>query len=339
VGFAPNPGGLHMLAHVPAVLPPAAALVVLLHGCGQSAADHAEAAGWLDLADRLGFVVLAPEQTMVNNLNRCFNWHRPADTDRNSGEAASIMAMVDSVLASRDVDPRRVFIAGLSAGGAMTMAMLMSFPERFEAGAVIAGVPFGLASNLIEAMGVMRHADIVAARRVGRAARDRLDGVRVPRLAIWQGAADEVVDPANAMAIAAQWAEVSGLPGVADETDLAPGLTRRRWTDKAGQAAIEYNLVAGLGHGTPLATIGSDGLGTIGPFMLEAGVSAAREIGRFWGIEARATTARTRAAPPTAETLPPAAAQRSPLPGRDRRVGGRLRAAVTKGLKALGIGR
>src|SRR4051812_3309088 len=93
-GFGFNPGGLRMLTHVPKVLAPGAALVVVLHGCTQRAGSHARAAGWLALADRLGFAVLAPEQVSANNPNRCFNWFEPGDIARGSGEAASIHAMV-----------------------------------------------------------------------------------------------------------------------------------------------------------------------------------------------------------------------------------------------------
>jgi len=93
-GFGFNPGRLRMLVHVPEGLAPNAPLVVVLHGCTQRAGSHARAAGWVALADRLEFVVLAPEQASENNPSRCFNWFEPGDIARNSGEAASIHAKI-----------------------------------------------------------------------------------------------------------------------------------------------------------------------------------------------------------------------------------------------------
>lgn len=151
-----NPGGLRMLSYTPENLPAKSPLVVVLHGCTQSGAGYASAAGWLTLADRLGFAVLAPEQTSNNNPNRCFNWFEPEDTQRGKGEAASIHAMITYMIVSRDLDAERVFITGLSAGGAMTAAMLAAYPETFAAGAVIAGLPAGAADSVHRAFAVMR---------------------------------------------------------------------------------------------------------------------------------------------------------------------------------------
>jgi len=94
LGFGPNPGDLRMLYHAPTGLEPGAPLVVVLHGCTQTAEGYADGAGWLTLADRYGFAVLAPEQQAANNPNLCFNWFEPGDTRRGAGEAASIRQMV-----------------------------------------------------------------------------------------------------------------------------------------------------------------------------------------------------------------------------------------------------
>ncbi len=158
-GFGFNPGSLRMLSHAPADLPPMAPLVVVLHGCTQTAEAFAAGSGWLALADRHGFAVLAPEQVQANNPNRCFNWFAPDDVERGRGEAASIVAMVGHAIARHGLDPSRVFVTGLSAGGAMTLAMLASYPDVFAAGAVVAGLPFGVARNVQEAMRAMHRAD------------------------------------------------------------------------------------------------------------------------------------------------------------------------------------
>ncbi len=200
--FGPNPGALRMLSYTPEIHTKGSPLVVVLHGCGQTAEAHAEAAGWLELADRLGFVVLAPEQSTANNFNRCFNWFEPGDTTRGLGEAASIAAMIAHTVAAHDINPERIFVTGLSAGGAMTATMLATYPELFAGGAVIGGLPFGSAQSLQGALGVMRSgvADSHAVDLV-TAIHDAAPGASRPiRLSIWHGSADHVVSAANAEA-------------------------------------------------------------------------------------------------------------------------------------------
>ena len=153
--FGSNPGGLRMLAFVPEHLPRAPALVVVLHGCGQTAAGYDLGAGWSTLAERYGFALLMPEQTASNNANSCFNWFNPKDIARGSGEAGSIRQMIARMAGDHKIDSRRIYVTGLSAGGAMTSVMLATYPELFAGGAVIAGLPFGIAGNVREALSGM----------------------------------------------------------------------------------------------------------------------------------------------------------------------------------------
>ena len=284
-GFGFNPGGLKMLAHVPQGLAPGAALVVVLHGCTQDAAGYAHAAGWLTLADRLGFAVLAPEQVANNNPNRCFNWFEPEAVARGSGEAASIHAMVEHMVRAHKLDAQRVFVTGLSAGGAMTAALLAAYPETFAAGAVIAGLPVGAARNMQEAFGAMRSAGDLSGRELAAAVeRAAPRAPRRPRISVWHGGADATVSNSNGRALARQWAAVHGLGDQPDEIRSRPGWTRSLWRGPDGEVLVESNVLAGLGHGTPLAAIGDEGIGQAAPFMLEAGVSSSLEIARFWGL-------------------------------------------------------
>jgi poly(hydroxyalkanoate) depolymerase family esterase len=284
-GFGFNPGGLRMLAHVPQGLAPNAPLVVVLHGCAQRAGSHARAAGWIALADRLGFAVLAPEQASENNPSRCFNWFEPGDIARNSGEAASIHAMIRHLTRAHALDPARVFVTGLSAGGAMTAVLLAAYPETFAAGAVVAGLPFGVAGNVKEAFAAMRGGVRLSSQELGAlVARAAPAPQRRPRLAIWHGQADATVACSNARALARQWAAFHGLSEEADEVQVRHGWTRSVWRSRDGEALIEMNLLAGLGHGVPVAAGGDDPIGEVAPFMLEAGVSSSLEIARFWGL-------------------------------------------------------
>ena len=139
-GFGSNPGALRMFKYVPAQ--PEQTLVVVLHGGTQTAASYDFGAGWSTLADRYGFVLLLPQQQPANNANRCFNWFLAGDIERGKGEALSIRQMVDAMIRDHDIDRSRVFVTGLSAGGAMTSVMLATYPDTFAAGGVIAGLPY-----------------------------------------------------------------------------------------------------------------------------------------------------------------------------------------------------
>ena len=139
--FGTNPGALKMFAYVPEQLPRAPALVVVLHGCGQTAAAYDVGTGWSTLAKRYGFALLMAEQQSANNANTCFNWFSPGDIARGRGEAASIRQMIARMASDHKIDPRRIYITGLSAGGAMTSVMLAVYPEVFAGGAIIAGLP------------------------------------------------------------------------------------------------------------------------------------------------------------------------------------------------------
>ena len=281
--FGANPGALRMLTFVPEGLRPGAPLVVVLHGCTQHAEAFAEAGGWLALARRCGFAVLAPEQTAANNPNLCFNWFLPGDTTRGKGEAASIRAMVAAL--TREHRLGEAYVTGLSAGGAMTAVMLATYPEVFAGGAVIAGLPYGVAGSVQQAMMAMQGHGGPDIEELGAILRRAAPAPkRVPRLSIWHGGADMVVNTGNANRIAGQWAAAHGLSATPDETNMLFGRTHAVWRDAAGEPAMKLHLLTAMGHGSPLATLGADGLGQAAPFMLETGVSSTLEIARFWGI-------------------------------------------------------
>jgi poly(hydroxyalkanoate) depolymerase family esterase len=304
VPVGPNPGALTGYTYVPADLAAAPALVVVLHGCTQTAAGYDHGSGWSTLADQHGFVLLLPEQQRANNANLCFNWFEPGDTARDRGEAASIRAMIAQVVAEHNVDPARIFVTGLSAGGAMAAVMLSTYPETFAAGAIIAGLPYGFASSVPEALERMRSGpiatDTVLAGRVRAAS---AHAGRWPRLSIWQGDADRTVNPINADALVRQWASLHGVSPTPTRTDTSAGHPRRVWVGLDGNEVIEDHLIAGMGHGTPLAPgEGAEQCGTAGAYMLDVGVSSSHAIARFWGIAgAKAAGESASAASPTAK--------------------------------------
>jgi feruloyl esterase len=136
VNFGSNPGALRMFTYLPPDVSADCALMVVLHGCTQSAASYDRGAGWSTLAERFGFALLLPEQQLSNNPNGCFNWFQTGDIQRGHGEALSIRHMVAKMVSDYGIDPARVFVTGLSAGGAMTSVMLATYPDVFAGGAM-----------------------------------------------------------------------------------------------------------------------------------------------------------------------------------------------------------
>jgi poly(hydroxyalkanoate) depolymerase family esterase len=284
--FGSNPGGLRMFAFVPATLQQPRALVVVLHGCGQTAAGYDHGAGWSTLAKHYGFALLMPEQQVLNNANTCFNWFNPEDVARERGEAASIRQMIKRMVDAHGIDPRRVFITGLSAGGAMTTVMLATYPEVFAAGAVIAGLPFGVASNAREALTGMRGGRARSGRELGDLVRkaSRHKG-KWPRLSVWHGSADRMVSPANANEIVKQWLDVHHLPVEPMSEGMVDGHPRQVWWDDDGETLVESYTITDMAHGTPLGVADNDKhYGSKGAFLIEAGISSSYHIAKFFGL-------------------------------------------------------
>src|SRR5688500_6255335 len=131
--FGSSPGALQARFYLPGNLSEDAPLVVVLHGCTQNAAGYDYNPGWSQLANKAGVVLLYPEHQRANNPNLCFNWFLPADTARDRGEALSIRQMIEAMVVTHGLDRKRIFITGLSAGGAMAVAMLAAYPDLFAA--------------------------------------------------------------------------------------------------------------------------------------------------------------------------------------------------------------
>ena len=292
VSFAPNPGNLRMFQYLPPGMGVGAPLVVILHGCGQTAAGYDLGAGWSQLADQWGFALLAAEQKAVNNPNTCFDWFNPEDIARGEGEAASIARMIQTMVETHRLDAARIFITGLSAGGAMTAVMLATYPEMFAGGAIIGGLAFGTAQNVRDALESMRAAPLRTPAQWGASVR-AASGHKGPwpKISLWHGALDPVVNINNAQASVAQWAALHSLSLTGASQDTVDGAIRLRWDDK-----LEVYTLPAMGHGTP---IDSRDLGQPGPFILEAGISSTRHIAEFWGL-----TAASRPAVAEPQALP-----------------------------------
>jgi poly(hydroxyalkanoate) depolymerase family esterase len=327
--FGSDPGNLRARHYIPAGFKAGAPLVVVLHGCTQNAAGYDHGSGWSALADRHGFALLYPEQRPANNPNRCFNWFAADDITRDQGEALSIRQMIAHMISDYHIDPTRVFVNGLSAGGAMTMVMLATYPELFAGGAVIAGLPYGTATSVGAALQRMRGSGLPDAPALAELVRDAAPTpLRWPRLSVWHGTSDQTVAPDNMEAIIAQWAALQGLSVEAAQHDRVDQQARRRWIGPRGTVQIEAYSIAGLGHGTPIDPVGDGACGTAMPFMLPAEICSTRHIAASWGIAdtARAKPAPRRAAPPP----PPRATARPAAQGGVAKV-------ISDALRAAGL--
>jgi poly(hydroxyalkanoate) depolymerase family esterase len=336
-GVRDNPGRLRGRIYVPEGLEGPAPLVVVLHGCTQDASVYDQGSGWSTLADRHGFVLLFPEQQRANNPMLCFNWFSPADTKRGGGEAASIRSMVEAVSAKHAIDPKRIFVTGLSAGGAMASVMLATYPELFAGGAILAGVAYGCADGVGEAFDCMggraRSDSKELAARVRRASPHRGPW---PRVQVWQGSADHTVVPSNADAIVLQWAALHDVGPRPDRIDEVEGHQRRIWLGAAGEPLIEEYMIAGMAHGVPLdASAGEDALGQAGAHMLDVGLSSTARIAAFFGIAPAEEEGRVAAVAgkPSGAAKPAARAQARPRP----KPANGPQAVIEKALRAAGL--
>ncbi|CAN7331646.1 PHB depolymerase family esterase [Rhizobium leguminosarum] len=281
--FGSNPGALAGYTYLPSKRGKNMALVVVLHGCTQTAAGYDIGSGWSRLAEDYGFALLFPEQRRANNPSLCFNWFNPEDIRRDRGEVFSIRQMIAKVVAEHGIDGRRVFVTGLSAGGAMAAAMLATYPEVFAGGAIIAGLPYASAATIPEAFDRMRGHGGPTVKELQQRLRNASEHKGPwPTLSIWQGSADRTVVPSNANTIVEQWRHVHGVDALPGHVEDIGRHQRKVWTDAHGLDVIELYTIAGMGHGTPL-DIGT-GFGASGPFMLDVGISSTVDIARSWGL-------------------------------------------------------
>jgi poly(hydroxyalkanoate) depolymerase family esterase len=360
-GFGVNPGELRMFSFVPDSLQQAPALVVVLHGCGQTAAGYDMGAGWSTLAEHYGFALLMPEQQRSNNAQGCFNWFSPEDTTRDHGEACSVRQMVARMIEDHGIDARRIFVTGLSAGGAMTSVMLATYPELFAAGAVIAGLPFGVATNVREALSGMFQSPSRPASELGDLVRNASEHKGPwPKLSVWHGSADRTVNPANANEIVKQWLDVHDLSIAPMSEGTVDGYPHQVWWNADGETIVESYTITDMAHGTPLGIADNDErYGAEGAFLIEAGISSSHHIASFFGLTERISQPRTASAEvsrPTAKPVPlpsaasprkpSAAAVLKPLAPRDhppetphqpRRRGIDVGAVITRALTAAGL--
>ena len=287
--FGSNPGGLQMFVHVPANLPSGSPLVVVMHGCTQTASSM-ESAGWDTLADKYGFAVLYPQQTSSGNPVECFNWAGEygnlADITRGQGENESIIEMVDTMISAHGIDPKRVYVTGFSAGAAFTTVMLATWPDRFAAGSIMEGIAYECATSVsgaytCQSPGVTQTpaqwGDLVRAAGSGYAG-------PWPRVQVWAGTSDTTVVPVNATEIIKQWTNVWGTDQTADSTEMIGSNSHSTYL--AGSTiAVDSYTVSGMDHAVAL---GTDSIGacpgSTAPYFEDHAICSTLRAAQFFGV-------------------------------------------------------
>lgn len=215
-------------------------LVVMLHGCTQSPDDFAAGTGMNDLADDLGLLVAYPAQTKAANMQKCWNWFNEGDQRRGAGEPSLIAGITRRIMADYAVDADKVYIAGLSAGGAAAAIMGAAYPDLYAAIGVHSGLACGAAHDMSSAFGAMRKGASGKASPTNRG---------LPTI-VFHGDQDATVNMRNGDAVSAQSAGSARLE-VKTENGQAPG--GRRWTkttrvDASGSSTVEQWVIHGAGH-------------------------------------------------------------------------------------------
>ncbi|MBB1499087.1 PHB depolymerase family esterase [Paracoccus sp. MC1862] len=222
-------------------------LIVMLHGCTQSPEDFAAGTGMNTLAEEHRLLVVYPAQTGGDNSMSCWNWFRPGDQMRDSGEPAIIAGLTESLRDQYAIPADRVFVAGLSAGGAMAAIMGETYPELYGAIGVHSGLAYGSANDAMSAFAVMRGQAGIAPAASGK---PHGGSEAEPRLIVFHGSADTTVHPSNAERIIAGKGGSGGKtsrsePGAAGETR---GYTRLVTKRKDGTHGVESWMIDGAQH-------------------------------------------------------------------------------------------
>lgn len=220
-------------------------LVVMLHGCTQTPEDFAAGTGMNALAEEHRLLVVYPAQTSGDNSMSCWNWFRPGDQVRDAGEPAIIAGLTERLRDQYAVPVDRVFVAGLSAGGAMAVIMGETYPDMYGAVGVHSGLAYGSANDVISAFAAMRGQPAPLPPRTSSGAGRRAG----PRMIVFQGSADTTVHPSNADRIIAGGGGGAGrLVPIASEARGTRAYTRRVARRADGSHAIESWTIEGAPH-------------------------------------------------------------------------------------------
>lgn len=266
------------------------AVIVMLHGCTQAADDFAAGTQMNRLADEHGFLVVYPEQAAHANTSRCWNWFQPRDQLRGAGEPSLIAGIVRAVAQRHDADPRRIFVAGLSAGAAMALVLGETYPDLFAGVGAHSGLPYASAHDISSALAAMKggRSGLPGLKEAaGAAATSRRTAGQAVPVIVFHGDRDHTVQPTNAERIVQQAQEAHGDLHVSVQVGVAPGgrrFSRTLHADADGRAPIEHWTLHGAGHAW-------SGGHASGSYTDASGPDASAEMVRFFMALPRAGSA------------------------------------------------
>jgi poly(hydroxyalkanoate) depolymerase family esterase len=221
--FGSNPGNLRMYSYVPTSVSGPVSLVVVLHGCTQTATSYAEGSGWNKLADKHKFILVYPEQKKENNSYLCFNWFDSLYQQKGQLQVLSIKQMVDYMKANYSIDTTKIFVTGLSAGGAMSNVMLANYPETFKKGAIMSGVPYRASKDTLSSYYATHGFVTKTPDQWGKLVKNANPSYagEYPHVAIFQGGLDSTVYVKTAVESIKQWTNVNGADQTPESVDTA----------------------------------------------------------------------------------------------------------------------
>jgi poly(hydroxyalkanoate) depolymerase family esterase len=250
-------------------------LVVMLHGCTQSPDDFAAGTRMNVLAEEHGCLIAYPGQTQAANAQKCWNWFSPGDQQRDQGEPALIAGITRQVMRDHTVDPRRIYVAGLSAGGAAAAIMAQAYPDLYAAAGVHSGLACGAARDMPSAFAAMRQG-AVAPQQSGSAGATEQNRRIVPTI-VFHADKDATVHPRNGDQVIAQSGAAGGLRTEVQRGQVPGGhaYSRTIHADASGRPVLEQWLVHGGGHAW-------SGGSPAGSYTDPRGPDASREMLRFF---------------------------------------------------------
>ena len=289
--FGSNPGNLSMYTYTPSGIGSNAGVVLVLHGCTQSASSYASESDWNSLADDYGFYVVYAQQKSANNSSECFNWFENGDINRGQGEALSMANMMQYMKNQYSVDSDKVFVTGFSGGGAMAAVMLATYPDVFRGGAIMAGLPYKAATSMVSAFSAMSPGVDKTPSQWGSLVRNAYSSYSgpYPRVAIFHGTSDYTVNNKNAEELVDQWTNVLGVDQTAEADNSAfngnSSVRRRVYENGSGTPQVIRYDFQGMGHAIAIDPgSGTEQGGNTGSYTADVNFFSSYWAAEFFGL-------------------------------------------------------